>query len=85
MGKAHGRGSAAYLLLTYFSRRVRARAYDGPVDRRAGPNAMGKAHGRGSAAYLLLTYFSRRICGIARPAPFSASKHASTMFGLPHR
>ena len=35
--------------------------------------------------YLLLTYFSRRICGTGRPAAFSASKQASTMFGLPHR
>lgn len=35
--------------------------------------------------YLLLTYFSRRICGTGRPASFSDSKHASTMFGLPHK
>jgi len=73
------------LLLTHFSRRVRARVDDGPVDHRAGPNAMGRAQGRGSAAYLLLTYFSRRICGIAKPAALSDSKHASTMLGLPHR
>lgn len=43
-----------------------------------------QARGRG-AAYLLLTYFSRRICGTGRPKPFSVSKQASTMFGLPHR
>ncbi len=35
--------------------------------------------------YLLLTYFSRRMCGTGKPASFSASKQASTMFGLPHR
>jgi len=31
------------------------------------------------------TYFSRRICGTGKPCPFSNSKQASTMFGLPHR
>lgn len=36
-------------------------------------------------AYLDETYFSRRICGTGRPWPLSASKQASTMFGLPHR
>ena len=44
------------------------------------------ARGRGSArGYLLLTYFSRRICATPSPACLSASKQASTMFGLPHR
>ncbi len=37
------------------------------------------------AGYLLLTYFSRRTCGTGSPKPFSVSKQASTMFGLPHR
>lgn len=37
------------------------------------------------AVYLLLTYFSRRIWRTSRPHSLSASKQASTMFGLPHR
>lgn len=35
--------------------------------------------------YLLLMYFSRRMCGTGRPWAFKASKHTSTMFGLPQR
>jgi hypothetical protein len=71
------------LLLTYFSRRVRAGA--GAALPRTRTNATRTARGRASAAdYLLLTYFSRRMCGTGRFAAFSASKQASTMFGLPH-
>lgn len=46
-----------------------------------------KLRGRHSlrSRYLLLTYFSRRMCCTGKPASFSASKQASTMFGLPHR
>ena len=54
-------------------------------DSRAAAGCQASFTARGAAGYLLLTYFSRRICGTGRPAAFSASKQASTMFGLPHR
>ena len=57
----------------------------GPADFDAAPHDPHTAPEREPVAYLLLTYFSRRICGTANPVPLSASKHASTMFGLPHR
>ena len=75
---------AIHLLLTYFSRRVRAG--DSAACRAPGRTPRTKCvAGDPPPAYLLLTYFSRRICGIGRPAVFSASKQASTMCGLPHR
>ena len=48
-------------------------------------DAVARSVRQGVRDYLLLTYFSRRICGTGKPCALSASKHASTMFGLPHR
>src|SRR3546814_3457395 len=43
------------------------------------------SQGEGQERYFEETYFSRRIRGTGRPCSLSASKQASTMFGLPHR